>query len=269
MNQGAINLGNPVSSSPLNRGLVGWWLALPQRMGGGLFCDLLGKNHGTITGAGWSSAAGRMGGFGSLKWSANTNLVALPNTNVAAAGEDFTLASWFNTPGSNLDIILNNYQGGRTELNFYTQSGVVKCYYGATLTGALTVTANVWNHAALVRTGTTLQLFLNGVPDSSVASGSGNWSTTGFTLGNWYNGSAGTSAMAGSIDDARIYRRALSADEIIALYNDSRTGYPQTLNRLPRRSYAVAGGAAFTGISRARIVNSGGMGSITRAGAVN
>jgi hypothetical protein len=244
MNSGAINLAQPVSSSPLNRGLVGWWLALPQRMGGGRFLDLCQPgNHGTLNGGlTWQSAAGRPGGFGSLKWSANTDYVPLPNMDVGKSAEDFTLAAWFVTPGTSSDIILDNYQGGANEISLYAQSGVIKCYYGGTLTGVLTVTANIWNHAALVRTGTTLQLFLNGVGDSSVVSGSGNWSSAGFTLGNFYNGTAGTSAMAGSIDDARIYRRSLSASEITALYNDSRTGYQQTLNRLPRRSYAVAGG---------------------------
>ncbi len=79
--------GNAVNrAAPLNRGLVGWWMNLPNRLGGGgsAFRDLLGRYHGTISGALWD---GRKvpGGFGCLRLDGADDYVgftpfALPTT---------------------------------------------------------------------------------------------------------------------------------------------------------------------------------------------
>ena len=92
-------------------------------------------------------------------------------------------------------------------------------------TGATTLLANKWYHIAYTwNSAGGLRLYVNGALDASTAqanfsaSGSGDYITIASPLSGTTCGSVTSTAFAGSVDDVRIYNRALSAQEISALY---------------------------------------------------
>lgn len=74
---------------------------------------------------------------------------------------------------------------------------------GTTYTGTTTVTANAWNHAALVRSGQTAYLFLNGTLEATGAV-PGMYEGNKALLIGYQTGQPGTSYWTGYIDEVRI-----------------------------------------------------------------
>jgi hypothetical protein len=81
--------------------------------------------------------------------------------------------------------------------------------------GIATLALNTWYHVTAVLNGTARTIYVNGVLDSNT---SGAWTWPGGTA---FIGSGNNSAnyfFSGSLDDVRIYNRALSANEVKQLY---------------------------------------------------
>ena len=83
---------------------------------------------------------------------------------------------------------------------------------------------NTWHHIVGVRDGNTLKLYMDGVLDATTnITGYGNInSARGFKIGvGWVNDYASLDHyFKGYIDDVRVYKRALTADEVRDLYGD-------------------------------------------------
>lgn len=75
---------------------------------------------------------------------------------------------------------------------------------------------NVWTHIVLVHTGGVLYVYKNGQLGGSTASSDTQVITGTLTVGRGYSPSP---FWSGSLDDVRVYNRALSAAEVKALYN--------------------------------------------------
>jgi len=91
-----------------------------------------------------------------------------------------------------------------------------------------TPTFNVWRHYVVTRNGTTFTLYANGTSLGANTSATGVSDVSGIIrVGSW----AGNSNydFNGSLDDVRIYNRALSASEVRFLYGQTSRGL-----RLPR-----------------------------------
>ena len=252
MRSGAINLGNPVSSSPLNRGLVGWWLALPQRMGGGQLLDLCqpGKHSVLTNTPTWQSAAGRPGGYGAIKMAGSTQQLVVTGNPLAGFSE-CTVACWFlaasnffavNAPVRCLDfgstgdgyrLLLDS--ANPSKMNFI----ISEAFSSGTAISDAAFPTNTWTHCAgTLSTGGTVTLYINGIAQATTATKAATFShTVNLTLGQDSDASK-----TGNQDDMRLWSRCLSASEMMSIYNDSRTGYGLTLNRLPARAYGTAGG---------------------------
>ena len=80
-----------------------------------------------------------------------------------------------------------------------------------------TLSANTWYHIVGVYNGTDLRIYVNGSLDCTPVSYSGGIynNTTNFIIGS----AAGGNYWNGRIDDVAVWSRALSADEVLALYN--------------------------------------------------
>ena len=235
----AINLGQPVNrSAPLNRGLVAWWLAIPQRMQGNRFLDLCGVSHGVLrSGPLWSSPLGRPGGLGSIFFDGVNDDILAPTISIAA---DISFSLW-------AKIVAYSGQG------FFIQKGPVNSqwalYYdisfiritgGSATTYSVAAPSNgVWHHFVGTISGTTGTIYIDGISAGSgtitaIANGSGSICIGSFD-GGYY--------ISGNLDDVRLYNRILSASEAWQLYNASRTGYRNELNRT-RRPIAMEAAAA-------------------------
>jgi hypothetical protein len=87
------------------------------------------------------------------------------------------------------------------------------------------VVMNKWTHIALVQDGTNVDIYVNGVSEnnSSDAVAPALSNPPNATIGTYFYGGP-TSFFNGTIDDVRIYNRALSAEEIQAIYEAGLAG---------------------------------------------
>ncbi len=199
-------------------GLVGYW---PLDEGAGLTAyDASGYgDNGTLTnGPTWQTGASCKVGD-CLKF-----FSAASPVNVLAPGVSphttMTLAAWVYPtayPSERSTIILGL---GAYYLSLYTD-GSAQCYWYGTSpsgyfsSGAGTVPLNTWSFVVATWDGSYAKLYVNGqLKSTNATTGSGNISTATNI------GAENTSRQFnGSIDDVRIYNRALSATEIQDLYN--------------------------------------------------
>lgn len=253
-----IDLGRPVSRHKLNDSLVSWWLAINQGpyFGGSRFLDLMNSNHGTLTlGPLWGGPVGRLGGFGRLTFDASDDYVACgTNASLAITGT-LTVMCWARFTSGTSPAMVSRWDGAGYILWINTgsayvgwgdnSSGLVQdaTDYAAAINGS-------WHHFCGTRGSTTSRLYFDGKEGANAANGTLGTSTAQFAIGAYSGGSSGR--WGGNIDDVRVWNRELSADEVLAAYNDSRQGYPLTLNRV--RPYTVFDtGAAPAGGFRSRI----------------
>ncbi len=214
--------------SLLGSDLVGWW---PLNEGSGTTAnDISGyNNHATLynfSGNYWVDGISGTGG-NALKFNGTNNFV---RTGIIPASDSFAISIWFKTTtvrngdrlywghGTNRAILANSGTGGN--LTWYVQTNVTNTGYKVT---ADRFVLNEWNNVILQYTGTQVESFINGVQDSVTENITGRSNASAFNLGtnynntsNWYNG---------TIDDVRIYSRALTASEIQTLYAQTKDNY--------------------------------------------
>lgn len=242
---------------PLNRGLVSWWLNMPGWTFGSTWRDLCGRNHGTLTSmdpaTDWVSPRGRVGGLGALDFDATNDYVAVPNGSINFLnGGQWSISVWYNLrTNASFPRVLAQAIDGYNTFSFVVFTGGYPSV--STVIGGVTTTVdyaqlnlqNAWVHLLAVIDSTPSAMYRNGIALSTATSGSSNThaSNVGITIG------ARTDASRfwdGWLDDIRIWNRKLTEPEAWALYNDSRQGYPGTLNRVRRstasRRYVAGGG---------------------------
>ncbi len=144
---------------------------------------------------------------------------------------DFTLGMWLRTTGYiNNGSSVNRpiYKKGISNSSGYglviTSSNFIQFILGNgttdfTATSSQTVNDNQWHHVFGVRTGDNILLYLDGVQVATTAVSGSVSSPIGFYIG---DDASGSRNVDGLIDEVRVYNRALSASEIMALYNLSR-----------------------------------------------
>jgi len=96
-------------------------------------------------------------------------------------------------------------------------SGISNNQYGV-ISGSANVNDGQWHHVAGVYDGSRIYLYVDGVEDvSEPATGSINTNNFNVLIGE--NAELTGRTFHGMIDDVRIYHRALTADDIQAIYN--------------------------------------------------
>jgi hypothetical protein len=145
--------------------------------------------------------------------------------------------------GGNARAIILGYQPGY--INTYNGG-----YPGVTPeTSQLPVTAGIWQQIGYAYDGLRLQGYVNGKQqfDIEVVGAGANYAfgaaQTGFRLGSAY---AGSNFYTGSLDGVCVYQRALSAQSMQDLFEDSRLGHPQMLRRMGRVLWGSASAASST-----------------------
>ncbi|MBT7924148.1 MAG: LamG domain-containing protein, partial [Opitutae bacterium] len=176
--------------------------------------DMSGNgNHGTVNGATLGTdrhgVAGKAYGFDGVDDYILLNSLSL--------GTTYSLAAWIRpleeTDSDWFNIMSNN---GQPQWGMPDQSLSIQLH--ARITGS-SLLRHQWTQVALVRDGGSHTLYKMGLPDGTLNSIQGNDAYS--VIGAYQYASAGLSAREpfnGSIDDVRIYDRALSAVEVAALY---------------------------------------------------
>lgn len=243
----AINWGNPVNqASPLNRGLVSWWLGRGPTVGSGTWFDLCKRNNGTLTnGPTWSATAPSYR-LRSLLFDGSDDYVSLasPALNavtiefIARADTDKAMQAAVGVSASY--AALRRVSGGTVRL---TESGGLSLIDWSSAWTNLSVDYHFVYTQSNSGPSSTVELFANGV-SSGTASVNAPF-ISGLTFGQYVTYFAAHS-FSGTISSVRLYSRAISASEAYQVYQDSLTGYQRTLNRLTRIIPASSGAAAAT-----------------------
>ena len=217
-----------------NTGLVGYW-PMDEGSGSSTFDQSGNGNNGAWTG---NTCAGsthygppKVGGSAGCFNSLSAVNLGDPSSLQAAA---ITAAAWVEkaTTGNNTSIIANEASGDNT---FYivdsgTQGVLCRAYInsGGTAAGAITAahaygTIGVWYFVACTYNGNTITVYINGVAQATGTQAGSIYYGWGLP---WVIGANGSTTIQngwnGEIDDARIYNRALSAAEVMALYTAER-----------------------------------------------
>jgi len=221
---------------PAPAGLVGWW------PGDGNANDIAGTNHGILQGGATANAAGMSGSAFSLD--GTNRYVQIPDSPLLKP-TNLTVMCWvrfasLNSPGNtpNLGqqyiIFKQNSRNSAFEgfdLSKYRTSADVFAFRATSASGqelellsVTTISTNIWYHIAGVRGPNFLQLYVNGqLAAQTNVSFPQDYGTAPMLFG-----SSGESfydrKLAGSLDEAALYNRALSAGEISAEYAAAAAG---------------------------------------------
>jgi hypothetical protein len=159
----------------------------------------------------------------------STNFIDV-GTNANLDPSNFTIGAWVNSAalGQTYGVIFSNAQDccgaarGITFFNAYSGSAPQIQVWNSTVfsQGATAVTpVNTWQFIVASYDGAILKIYINGTLNQFVSYAGGVGMPASFSsvigaLGNYHAGS-----FRGSLDDVRVYNRALSAAEIAAMYN--------------------------------------------------
>ena len=243
--QGAAKVGvSPsTSSGQLTQGLVGYWTfdganTVWTSSSAGTATDGSGNgNTGTLTNMNQSTSPvpGKIGQ--GLKFDGTKYVTSgAVFSSLGTSNQPYSIAGWVKTTASNYGNVIHVSQssdgsGWCVSFVTYNSPGNLQAHSwnGApvTATGATTLSAGNWYH--FVNTWDSsggLRIYVNGVLDGATsqstfsASGGSDYvfaglgdSTCAGSTGNYFNG---------SMDDVRIYNRALSANEVQQLYNSTK-----------------------------------------------
>jgi hypothetical protein len=253
-----IDLGNPVADHPLNRGLVSWWLPLPNTSGGSRLLDIVrgpgSRYTGTLTG-GPTWEAGPTG-FASINFDGSDDRV----TTFDFTDPVVTVTGWFNTRSlSALQHIFGHRNTTRrSQLMIAATTGTVTFETSNTtptvnsINSASTVTVDRWYWfcATVDYPNTFKALWLNGVEETSTTGISGALGAGGVAFALGSRSATLSGPFNGRITGARYYGRAFTGSEQYALYADELAGCPTTLRRYTPKTFSfgkpAAGGAVTT-----------------------
>jgi hypothetical protein len=205
-------------SDVLLNGLVGWWKF--DEGSGTVAYDSSGNgNDGSLTnGPTWT--AGKIGG--ALSFDGLNDFVYVPSIR-SVNGGGVTFAVWIKpTHFDSIDyphIISGagvSFHGAGPAYIPSNNKGRVGLYLGGSSAGEVftrVVPLLDWSHITAISNGTNYQIFWNGVLEQQSSQVTGQVGNSSIMIGSEAN------TWLGLIDDVRIYNRALSAEEVQALYN--------------------------------------------------
>lgn len=254
-----VNPNSPINWRCLwNRGLVSWWMNLPQGVWGGgrKWRDLnrASLNDGTLTNMAFPSTSTsswgpttRPGGFGEVRFDGSDDYVTAGSS--WAIQTSFTASVWFKCPSGQAQFSRVIEKGANSEWNLnWGQSGdatklCLSILSGTGVIASLTSLAdNSWHCACVVGaysgSGTNYNFSyyvdaqLQGT-SSTVMSGAGG----GINFGRYGDGGYN---MAGALDNIRLRTVAASASEVLNAYLDDRDYCRRSLNWVRPRAYAGA-----------------------------
>jgi hypothetical protein len=208
----------------VSSGLVGWW---PLDEGTGLVAhDISGQgNNGTWSGApsspnGTYYTTGLIGAYAGY-FDGSDNEVTIGTKPVYQFTGPFTVSAWVNTVASGTILTMQN--GGDNGYVLAINYGAINfCVYANTAqncagAGSYPLSSPAWTYFTAVFDGSNISVYANGVFVASAPAAAPTASTGPLVFGAAQRG--GFSNFIGSLDDIRIYNRALSANEISSLYN--------------------------------------------------
>lgn len=219
---GVLQVGTHIDLTPplRDKGLVGYW-TFDEGSGTTVYDSSGNGNNGTLYNSPlWQSGSSCESGS-CILFNGTNNYINVPSSSSLNPGMDLSLLSWV------------YWNGGTAEENIVTKenayeyrvlSGVVNFATNpwSWRGGGTPVTTGQWYHVAVVHQGQGNQkIYINGIETYNAASGGSISSNTSVvTVG--ARGGGTQSFFNGLLDGVRIYNRALSAGEILTIYNSQK-----------------------------------------------
>lgn len=182
--------------------------------GGKTFTDSSSSAH-NVTGEGdavLSTVQKKFGNTGLVLDGTNDDLVVPSSTDFDFGTGNFTLDCWCRrtTTDSGSDTIFSRYLSSNNQLFLDVNLGKFRFFFqnaglGVTITGTTTLAIDTWYHVAVVRTGSTWKLFVNGAQeggDQTSTESVNNLTGQDFYIGGWGGGSL--YKFEGYLDEVRI-----------------------------------------------------------------
>ena len=216
-------------------GLVGYW-AMDEGSGTTLLDSSSPANNGTLPVAGTWVSPGKVGSY-ALSLNGTSQYATVANDSCLNITGPITLAVWLKPGQKATQHVLkkalmgtdDGYElslGNAGQAFFRLNQNTSRDTYRVNATVNYPTDGNTWVHLAATYDGSTMRLYVDGVLNNSVAGPAAILTNTGqASIGAQRDG---TYKFKGQIDEARIYRRALSASEIAAL-----AGLPPTPTPTP------------------------------------
>jgi Concanavalin A-like lectin/glucanases superfamily len=224
--------------------IVGWWrMDTTDYLTTTSLADRSGyKNNGTLSNmTSTSTVFGKIGQ--ALKFNGTSQSIKMATTSVNAGLLNFTgaftISAWIKGTYSGLNSIVTKYDSGFAQNQSYymaINTNELRCFINADTTsnnqkisqGSVVIATSTWEYVAVTWTGsnTNCNLYLNGTSTPFTTSNVG--TVNGILISTTTDMAiAGRFAIAptmndyfnGTIDDVRIYSRALSVGDIRQLYN--------------------------------------------------
>ena len=235
LNNAVVNRDNSfvnvsVSDTDLGSAFINWdnslilWLRLNQESGESstLFNDWSTYNNdATCIGASCPTyTAGKLGG--AYNFDGIDDAMTIQYNNVFSTAfntNSWTYSVWVKptlTGASAQDLFEGRYHEPRIAISSgrIQLAGFIGGTYTTLCTASSTLTANAWTHITLTADGTSYRIYYNGAIAATCTFKSIDWPPTLFLIGG-----RGSEYYTGLMDDILIFNRALSTEEILALYN--------------------------------------------------
>jgi hypothetical protein len=192
--------------------LIGWWKF--DEHYGNTALDWSGhENHGTFGGdPEWVEGVINSG----------LNLDGDDYIILDAAADDltsrnFTLSVWIKTTQAGEGNVFASNTGGSHVLLFGVDNGNIYVDDGPSTDWPPAVNDDQWHMITLVQSGTTIKLYTDGVEVASITTSIDVTDETRWSIGQEWDGSSPSDFYLGMVDDARMYNRALTPDEVAEL----------------------------------------------------
>jgi hypothetical protein len=209
------------------QGLVAWW-KFDDGAGTSAADSSGNSNTGTLVNTPTWTTSGMNNG--ALTFNGSNTYVSVPSTfGLFDNAHNYSVCAWVNTtslantayifhPRGERDVSLA-YFGTASFCNqtfgfgYYNGSGHTSCSSAAATAATWYHLCGVWNIGS-----STAQLYVNGLPQGSIATGTPNVTANTIEIGTQYMSGAPHNTWNGLLDDVRIYNRALTASEVGDLY---------------------------------------------------
>ena len=219
-NFGASKLNVTKTPTGLQSGLVGHWTFDGKDMSGGVARDISGQgNHGNTVSIATSTfyTQGRIGQ--GVKFDGVNDRISLGGPTLTTT---HSFSFWIK-PLPSLDpnyasIIVNNSLSPFNGLFFVSASNRINYYYNGAHTNNTNLTMGAWHHVVVSVNAGNVTFYLNGVADGTHSNATA-WTANKMGVSNYGE------PLNATLDDMRVYDRALSASEALQLYN---VGAPKT-----------------------------------------
>lgn len=219
---------------------TGLWNLEEENGSGAYLLDTSGNGYHGTPASGAKFTEGKIGKGRNLAGPSTSNYITLGHGALDGV-TDFTIEAWAATAtNTNLTLISGANASQFNEMLFYFGTSLVFNPFlkGTAYTGTYVLpTDSLWHHYAMVRNGTTLYLYVDGVlvdTINSVTAAALSLATNGLVVGQEQDalggGFAANQAWNGPVDQVRISSIARSAQDIQRVYELSKQAYDITID---------------------------------------